>query len=353
MPACNASRKPFARKGVMATDRIPERWADIPKTHTIRRRMVFLFAAAVRPVFLFAWSGPESNILKEPSMHTRKPHPRSGFTLIELLVVIAIIAILAAILFPVFAQAREKARAASCLSNTKQIGLAMRMYAQDYDEINVGSYSYPNTWRQCPQLIWADLLQPYIKNLQLFACPSAANRTYVDDRGRAGCAVIESLYGAPALGTTARPWPLGYMYNEGYNDNPEWCSDSTGLTCYHGMLAGSTYIPAIDDTVLDYGAADAAVEDPAGTIAFADGSPSCGLVSSPSSTAAIFRYPRDTDVTTTTRGGDYTGSGCYVGGEKWGRVSKRHTGGFNNAFADGHSKFLRKSTPNMWTRYAD
>src|SRR5580704_9580530 len=77
----------------------------------------------------------------------------NGFTLIELLVVIAIIAILAAILFPVFAQAREKARAISCLSNTKQMGLAAIMYTQDYDEtlVPVGNrYSHPKSnWEQC------------------------------------------------------------------------------------------------------------------------------------------------------------------------------------------------------------
>jgi len=74
----------------------------------------------------------------------RKP---SGFTLIELLVVIAIIAILAAILFPVFAQAREQARTTSCLSNMKQIGLSVRMYAQDYDEeFPMGTYPGPRNW---------------------------------------------------------------------------------------------------------------------------------------------------------------------------------------------------------------
>jgi len=81
---------------------------------------------------------------------------RSGFTLIELLVVIAIIAILAAILFPVFAQAREKARAISCLSNMKQIGLAIGMYTQDYDETLPLSYSLQGGWY--------NVVNPYIKN---------------------------------------------------------------------------------------------------------------------------------------------------------------------------------------------
>jgi len=74
---------------------------------------------------------------------------RKGFTLIELLVVIAIIAILAAILFPVFARAREKARSSSCLSNTKQIVLAILMYAQDYDERMVPSRCWAARRRAC------------------------------------------------------------------------------------------------------------------------------------------------------------------------------------------------------------
>jgi prepilin-type N-terminal cleavage/methylation domain-containing protein/prepilin-type processing-associated H-X9-DG protein len=87
---------------------------------------------------------------------------RHGFTLIELLVVIAIIAILAAILFPVFAQAREKARQISCLSNARQIGTAVAMYTQDYDEM------YPSShWG-----IYFVTIQPYTKNKQLWRCPS-------------------------------------------------------------------------------------------------------------------------------------------------------------------------------------
>src|ERR1043166_4890534 len=79
---------------------------------------------------------------------------RKGFTLIELLVVIAIIAILAAILFPVFAQAREQARSTACLSNTKQIGLAVHMYAQDYDEaFPMGTYPGPRNWEVNPDVL--------------------------------------------------------------------------------------------------------------------------------------------------------------------------------------------------------
>ncbi len=94
---------------------------------------------------------------------------KNGFTLIELLVVIAIIAILAAILFPVFAKAREKARQSSCLSNLKQIGLATLQYVQDYDErmpgyLNVGGFRYnPHT-----------AVAPYINNIQIWACPSGS-----------------------------------------------------------------------------------------------------------------------------------------------------------------------------------
>ena len=93
-----------------------------------------------------------------------------GFTLIELLVVIAIIAILAAILFPVFARAREKARTASCQSNVKEIMLAVLMYAQDYDERLVPRYVY--AFDGAIFAAQQTLLQPYIKNCQVFVCPS-------------------------------------------------------------------------------------------------------------------------------------------------------------------------------------
>ena len=104
---------------------------------------------------------------------------RKGFTLIELLVVIAIIAILAAILFPVFARAREKARQTSCLNNAKELALAHMMYLQDYDEELVPAYiSYAAGGGGA--VIWPNLLYPYIKNGQVFCCPSASKGAYPD-----------------------------------------------------------------------------------------------------------------------------------------------------------------------------
>src|SRR4051794_36230743 len=120
---------------------------------------------------------------------------RGAFTLIELLVVIAIIAILAAILSPVFAQARDKARSATCVSNLKQIGTAITLYIQDYDEIMPGAAAPPQDWTPYsgttyiqPPLsngnpaatsprwaMWTNLLQPYIKNWNVFRCPSASD----------------------------------------------------------------------------------------------------------------------------------------------------------------------------------
>lgn len=101
---------------------------------------------------------------------------RTAFTLIELLVVIAIIAILAAILFPVFAQAREKARSASCLSNLKQAGTALLMYVQDYDEtFPISYYQGRDTGGSACTVLYYHELYPYQKNVEILRCPSAPN----------------------------------------------------------------------------------------------------------------------------------------------------------------------------------
>jgi prepilin-type N-terminal cleavage/methylation domain-containing protein/prepilin-type processing-associated H-X9-DG protein len=103
---------------------------------------------------------------------------RRAFTLIELLVVIAIIAILAAILFPVFAQAREKARQAACLSNSKQMGMGITMYVQDYDEMYPNGGHGPGTAGAQPAR-WYRKIYPYVKNVGVYTCPSRPNRKVV------------------------------------------------------------------------------------------------------------------------------------------------------------------------------
>ncbi|MGD9496562.1 MAG: type II secretion system protein [Armatimonadota bacterium] len=156
---------------------------------------------------------------------------RKGFTLIELLVVIAIIAILAAILFPVFARAREKARQSSCLSNIKQLGTAWKMYISDYDGQVPDYYC---TWHN-PPVYYASYLQyriqPYIKNMQVIVCPS-------DDRGRRwsygyNYSFLGRLY-ATGIGAAHREDQLtntdGHVWGETINSNstmyPPWYASS-------------------------------------------------------------------------------------------------------------------------------
>jgi prepilin-type N-terminal cleavage/methylation domain-containing protein/prepilin-type processing-associated H-X9-DG protein len=106
---------------------------------------------------------------------------KHGFTLIELLVVIAIIAILASILFPVFARARENARRTSCASNLKQMGLGIMQYVQDYD----GLFPYVRTL-STPKSNWGQQIHPYVKSTQLFQCPSNPQKDYANGMGSNG-----------------------------------------------------------------------------------------------------------------------------------------------------------------------
>lgn len=136
-----------------------------------------------------------------------KTTSRHGFTLIELLVVIAIIAIIAAILFPVFAQAREKAREAVCISNARQIGLQVRMYVQDYDEMMPIFYAYnsqPPAGEPGHKGIEL-LILPYGKNKDLFKCPN--------DNGGPG--VADPFYGCPGRPSYQACYGSSYRFSSG------------------------------------------------------------------------------------------------------------------------------------------
>lgn len=166
---------------------------------------------------------------------------RRGFTLIELLVVIAIIAILAAILFPVFAKAREKARQSSCLSNLKQLGLGILSYAQDYDErFSMALAGGPTP----PIYLFPELIDPYLKNAQIWQCPSKKdalnvsavgkpNVCYSVDLGTPMTANPNRLFGAPALGT--------YSCSLGTVDQPS----QTAMMCDVAGSVSATFVIAI------------------------------------------------------------------------------------------------------------
>ncbi len=226
---------------------------------------------------------------------------RRGFTLIELLVVIAIIAILAAILFPVFARAREKARQASCLSNLKQLGLGWLMYAQDYDEKWVWSYRDADPdGEYCPVMdstrsswvAWWDNIYPYVKNTQIYRCPSV---------------------GKP-LDYACNPW----ITTRGYNPAASHKMASLTHPAQTIMLYDACYTRG--GSLSDWSWRPCAY--PLGTVA---GGPNC-------------------------RG---RACGTYDGTD----YTSRHNDGGNVAFCDGHTKWLKDGEwnihPEAYSKYWD
>ncbi len=231
---------------------------------------------------------------------------RYGFTLIELLVVIAIIAILASILFPVFARAREKARAASCLSNVKQMGLAVEQYKQDYD----GWYPFGARVSPAPTKNWyVAFLDPYIKNSQVTLCPSQPEE-----------------------------WEIGYSYNQmfGYRMGDSRAGNPT----YYASFCGAT-IPIYD------GVNEAGVTQPSTSILMTE--------------ASLYYYYLVIDAGYTVAQANINLSIFFPNSNATtmrNRFAKReaeiHTGGANVLYADGHAKWQRLTNiviPQNWCSY--
>ncbi|GAB4469041.1 MAG: hypothetical protein OHK0029_41600 [Armatimonadaceae bacterium] len=245
---------------------------------------------------------------------------KSGaFTLIELLVVIAIIAILAAILFPVFAQAREKARQTSCLSNLKQLGLAIRMYQQDYDEMVVPGYSYRENRTL---LLWyPDLLNTYVRNAGIFVCPS-----------RSG--ITSSLRGSlpPGRGPGFRELQFSY----GFNNSWECCgltdADRAPFGTWRGDSLGRYYPYPME----------ASFDRPADYITLFDG---CAM----QMWAASFPEPR-LPADQTWHGYDFLANERTnaTWGKCRGSLRLSHGDGFNLLFMDGHAKWQRQTRLDQW-----
>ena len=221
-------------------------------------------------------------------------HIRSAFTLIELLVVIAIIALLAAILFPVFGRARENARRASCQSNLRQITLGIKQYTQDYDErFPIG----PNVVNTDFTTGWAAVMQPYIKSLQVYQCPS------------------------DKTDPTSDPSQVGYI-DYWYNAALSW----NGL---YGSLGTPNYRTSLNE---------AALLNSTLTILLGEGDDQtysksayrtngCTLAGQADQTAPAF-------------------SGCdtttyFVKGQGIAGGQRKHLGGLNLAFTDGHVKWYK------------
>jgi prepilin-type N-terminal cleavage/methylation domain-containing protein/prepilin-type processing-associated H-X9-DG protein len=217
---------------------------------------------------------------------------RKGFTLIELLVVIAIIAILAAILFPVFAKAREKARQTSCLSNVKQLMLGFMMYAQDYDEkypVVVGAPCWYNP-KPPGVIMWWAAIYPYVKNSQIFACPSIDRDIGVHCNDTVNC---------PTARAASVP-QLSY----GYSERMAYVGTVQSIA----MMAHPSQLFVIGDS-------------------------RCGLVGPPDSSGLLDRVAYSNNNQTQCGACAHT---TFPHQDSY----TRHNDGENIGFADGHSKWL-------------
>ena len=252
---------------------------------------------------------------------------QNAFTLIELLVVIAIIAILAAILFPVFAQAREKARQTSCLSNMKQIGLGVMMYSQDYDEtFPMGSYILVG---MTAAVTWQDLVEPYVK--------SGAGATNVNIVGR----VNAPFWICPSTGPNAQNLPMAPG-----DTLPFATAGVASVTNFYSKafsyINNSNLMPTMHRAALPLGwfplgiQSLAAVEAPANRVLACEGMGYVGNTGGDDWT---------TNCTTGVETGFPNLPGRLLGhADNYCGARYRHSGGANYTLADGHAKWFKGPT---------
>jgi prepilin-type N-terminal cleavage/methylation domain-containing protein/prepilin-type processing-associated H-X9-DG protein len=280
-------------------------------------------------------------------MQTHKPAPHNtkitrGFTLIEILVVIAIIALLAAILFPVFAQARERARSASCQSNLKQLALAWLQYAQDYDETTTPMYT---RIPRGPFLdlnaisYWPDLIYPYVKS----------------GSGRDGTSTSAGVFTCPSTSgllngiTSSDGWTaVRYAMNQS-NLNEDYIVYDTGSDS-RGVILARLGHPA--ETILF-------TDGMMGSGPFLGGSGAAGNAAAQAAAYGtfnpqqnIFRAANPGDgvaLEDSLRHGKTGENGATYGSSVTDRVLHQHQDGANYAFCDGHVKWLKNTSLKQWT----
>jgi prepilin-type N-terminal cleavage/methylation domain-containing protein/prepilin-type processing-associated H-X9-DG protein len=281
--------------------------------------------AARARTLLFIHNQPEGEFVMPQYRSARAGrHAPSGFTLIELLVVIAIIAILAAILFPVFAQAREKARGTSCLSNLKQIGTAVTQYVQDYDETYPLAYSRSiglgwqtvyltyvpagwafgvnaGYWRDLS--VWSNSTQPYLKNYGVLTCPSAEE------------VVLEGT--PPVLvGGPGQPATVTYTFNGEMSSVPE------------NLITNPASVPAMWEG--------------SGKAGFKGFSHNTTALYCPDGASPCTYMPVSPTNSCTGANGDFSQAITWGDGDRVQLGSQWiHTQGSNFVYADGHAKWVR------------